>query len=103
MLNQIMLQGTVTNLKLVRDEEYPSCNRQYFDLNFEGALCTDSIRVCDWTNAQVKDDDKVLVFGCLMSNEKNIKDGYDLSKEWFIMLNDTHKHSVIRLQEDSND
>lgn len=96
-----MLQGTVTNLKLVHDENHPVCNHQYFDLNFGGGLCSDNINVCDWTNAQVKDGDKVLVFGCLMSNEKSIKDGYDLPKKWFIMLNDTtQSHKVIKLQED---
>ena len=101
MLNQIMLQGTVTNLKLRHDENHPSCNHQSFMLNFEDGLCTDSINVCDWINAQVKDGDKVLVIGCLMSNEKSIKDGYDLPKEWFIMLNDTTQgHKVIKLQED---
>lgn len=104
MLNRIMLQGTVANLKLDHDKKNPSCNHQYFDLNFEGGLCTDSIRVCDWTNAPVKDGDKVLVTGGLMSNEKNIKDGYTEDKEWWIMLsNAEHEHSVIKLQEDSND
>lgn len=104
MVNRIMLQGTVTNLRLQHDEDQSSCNHQYFVLNFEGGLCTDSIRVCDWTNTPVKDGDKVLVTGSLMSNEKSIKDGYTVNKEWWVMLdNDYHDHSIIKLQEDSND
>ena len=104
MLNQIMLQGTVANLKLEHDEKYPLCNHQYFDLNFEGAMCPDSIRVCDWTNASVKDGDKVLVIGSLMSNEKSIKDGYDVPKLWCIIVsNAAQNYSVIKLQEDSNE
>lgn len=104
MLNQIMLQGTVANLKLEHDEKNPSCNYQYFDLNFEGVLCPDSIEVCDWTNASVKDGDKVLVIGSLLSNEKSIKDGYGVPKVWRIIVNRAeHGHSVIKLQEDSNE
>lgn len=104
MLNQIMLQGTVAHLKLEHDEKNPSCNRQRFELNFEDALCQDSIRVCDWTNAPVKDGDKVLVIGSLMSNEKSIKDGYDVPKVWCVMLSSAeYGHSVIKLQEDSNE
>lgn len=104
MLNQIMLQGTVANLKLEHNEMRPSCNHQCFELNFEDDLCPDSIRVCDWTNAPVKDGDKVLVIGCLMSNEKSIKDGYTVDKEWWVMLcSAKYDHSVIKLQEDSNE
>ena len=104
MLNQIMLQGTVANLKLEHDEKNPSCNHQYFNLNFEDALCLDSINVCDWTNALVKDGDKVLVIGSLMSNEKNIKDGCEVNKEWWVMLSSAeHDHSIIKLQKDSNE
>lgn len=102
MLNCIMLQGTVANLQLKLDEKYPSCTHQYFNLNFEGGLCPDSISVCDWTNAPVKDGDKVLVAGSLMSNEKSIKDGDTVNKEWWIMLySAAHGHSIIKLQEDS--
>ena len=104
MLNQIMLQGTVANLKLEHDEKNPSCNHQCFELNFEDVLCQDSISVCDWTNAPVKDGDKVLVIGSLISNEKSIKDGYDAPKVWWVMLSSAeHGHSVIKLQEDSNE
>lgn len=104
MLNRIMLQGTVTNLQLQYDENNPSCNHQYFALNFDDGLGPDSIRVCDWTNAPVKDGDKVLVIGCLLSNEKNIRDGYTEDKEWWVMLNSAERdHSIIKLQEDSND
>ena len=104
MLNQIMLQGTVANLKLEHDEKNPSCNHQYFELNFEDALCQDSIGVYDWTNAPVKDGDKVLVIGSLMSNENGIKDGYHVHKVWWVMLGSAeHGHSVIKLQEDRNE
>ena len=104
MLNQIMLQGTVANLQLEHDEKSPSCNHQCFELNFEDALCQYSIRVYDWTNAPVKDGDKVLVIGSLMSNEKSIKDGYVIPKVWWVMLGSAeHGHSVIKLQEDSNE
>ena len=102
MLNQIMLQGTVANLQLQHDEKNPSCDHQYFDLNFEDGLCPDSIRVCDWTNAPVKDGDKVLVTGRLMSNEKSIKDGYKVNKESWVMLGSAaQNYSIIKLQEDS--
>ena len=104
MLNRVMLQGTVTNLKLEHDEKNSSCNHQYFDLKIENYLGADSINVCDWTNTPVKDGDKVLVIGCLMSNKKNIKDGYTVDKEWWVMLCSTsNDHSVIKLQEDSNE
>lgn len=112
MLNRIMLQGTVTNLQLQHDENRPSCSHQCFVLNFDDGLGPDSINVYDWTNAKIENGDKVLVTGCLMSNEKDIKDVCkvvkevcgQLSKEWWVMLDSAgHDHSIIKLQEDSND
>ena len=39
-----------------------------------------------------------------MSNKKNSKDGYTVDKEWWVMLCSTsNDHSVIKLQEDSNE
>ena len=104
MLNRIMLHGTVTNLQLQHDENHTSCNHQSFVLNFEGGLGPDNISVYDWTNAKIEDGDKVLVTGNLMSNEKSIKDGCKVNKEWWVMLDsEGHDHSIIKLQEDSNE
>ena len=106
MLNRIMLQGTVTNLQLQHDEKHSSCNHQCFVLNFEDGLGPDNINVYDWTNAKIENGDKVLVIGCLMSNknENDIKDGCKVNKEWWVMLGSAgHGHSIIKLQEDSND
>lgn len=106
MLNRIMLQGTVTNLQLQHDENHPSCNYQCFVLNFDSGLCPDSINVYDWTNVKIENGDKVLVTGCLMSNEVSIKDDCKelcgkLNKEWWVLLNNAgHDHSIIKLQED---
>lgn len=104
MLNRIMLQGTVTNLQLQHDFHHSSCNHQCFMLNFEDVICPDNIKVYDWTNAKIENGDKVLVTGYLMSNEKVIKDGCKVDKEWWVMLDSAgHDHSIIKLQEDSND
>lgn len=95
MLNRIELQGTVANLRLERDEAHPSCDHQYFDLVFEGGLCTDNIQVVDWSNAKVKDGDKVIVAGSIMSNEKNIKDGFTDYKDWWIMIYGTQNDQYV--------
>lgn len=85
-INSVELMGKVTKLNKRIGETNPACNRQYFMLEFDSALCADSIEVCDWSNADVKDGDTVIVRGKLRSNQRSINDGYTEDKEWFIMV-----------------
>lgn len=97
MINNIELLGKVSKLRECIDKDNPSCNHRYFDLEFEGALCGDHIEVCDWSEADIKDGDTVIVHGSLQSNQKNIDDGYTEIKEWHIMVYGTSGTSVVKV------
>lgn len=94
--NQVILTGVVSKLDKRPDEkERACCNHQYFTLDFDGALCKDHIEVCDWSYADIKDGDTVIVKGKLQSNQKNIDDGYTEDKEWFIMVYGSGTEDVV--------
>ena len=94
--NQVILKGVVSNLDKRPDEEGRACcNHQYFTLEFDDPLCNSSIKVCDWSYADIKDGDSVIVEGKLQSNQKNINDGYTDVKEWFIIVYGTNENGAI--------
>ena len=84
--NQVILKGVVSKLDKRPDKERACCNHQYFTLEFDGELCKDRIEVCDWSYADIKDGDTVIIKGELQSNQKSIDDKYTDIKEWFIMV-----------------
>ena len=93
--NQVILKGIVSNLDKRPDENRACCNHQYFNLEFDGGLCKDHIEICDWSYADIKDGDTVIVKGKLQSNQKNIDDGYTDVKEWFIMVYGTSSDDAV--------
>lgn len=94
--NQVILKGIVSNLDKRPDEkERAGCNHQYFNLEFDGGLCKDHIKVCDWGYVDIKDGDTVIVKGKLQSNQKNINDGDTDVKEWFIMVYGINEDDAI--------
>lgn len=94
--NQVIIKGIVSNLDKRPDEkERAGCNHQYFNLEFDGGLCKDHIKVCDWSYADIKDGDTVIVEGKLQSNQKNINDGDTDVKEWFIMVYGTNEDGAV--------
>lgn len=94
--NQVIIKGIVSNLDKRPDEkERAGCSHQYFNLEFDGGLCKDHIKVCDWSYADIKDGDTVIVEGKLQSNQKNINDGDTDVKEWFIMVYGTNEDGAV--------
>lgn len=93
--NQVILKGIVSNLDKLPDENSTYCNHQYFNLEFDDGLCKDHIKVCDWSYADIKDGDTVIVKGKLQSNKKSIDDGYIDIKEWFIIVYGTSSDDAV--------
>lgn len=93
--NQVIIKGIVSNLDKRTDENRAYCNHQYFNLEFDGGLCKDHIEVCDWSYADIKDGDTVIVKGKLQSNQKNIDDKYTDVKEWFIIVYGTDTDDAV--------
>lgn len=93
--NQVIIKGIVSNLDKQTDENRAYCNHQYFNLEFDGGLCKDHIEVCDWSYADIKDGDTVIVKGKLQSNQNNIDDGYIDVKKWFIMVYSNNSDGAV--------
>lgn len=94
--NQVILKGVVSKLDKRPDEKgRAGCNHQYFTLEFDDTLCNNNIMICDWSYADIKDGDIVIVEGKLQSNQKNINDGYTDVKEWFIIVYGTNEGGAI--------